>query len=90
MDANRFDSLARALDPCAGKNWCMDRTHTCGPAGQDYRCWVTTFGGNVCGLSTATSNVCFGRYENEVCVLAAGGGDHCASPSGQDFRYVTL
>ncbi len=34
---------------CAKKNWCENRTHTCGPAGGFGKCFVKRFGGkNIC------------------------------------------
>ncbi len=38
----------RPVNVCAGKNWCIDRSQTCGPAGGYGKCLVDASGGNIC------------------------------------------
>lgn len=42
---------------CSGKNWCLDRTQTCGPAGGYGKCLVDVSGNHICAelLFQATS-----------------------------------
>ncbi len=77
-------------NPCASRNWCVDRSHTCGPAGGYGKCLVGAFGGNVCAeilfqaqsCADCDSAVC----TNCVCMLAAGGGDRCNNgANGYDY-----
>ena len=71
-------------NPCAGKNWCLDRTHTCN--GGANQCFVTAFGGNFCSAVSLGVTSCAQCSNGEVCVLANGGGDHCGNLSGFDFK----
>jgi hypothetical protein len=75
---------------CGGKNWCIDRTQTCGPAGAEGRCFVEAFGGNVCGQALFQTPDCADcAFGNHRCVLAAGGGDRCNNgANGFDFLCV--
>lgn len=77
-------------NPCASRNWCVDRSHTCGPAGGYGKCMVTAFGGNVCAeilFQAATCAACDPSVCTDcVCMLAAGGGDRCNNgTTGHDF-----
>jgi hypothetical protein len=92
------DALAkkRQRNPCHGKNWCLDRTQTCGPVGGQSKCFVKAFGGNVCGeifLQVASCDACDPPNCRDCqCVLAAGGGDHCTNGLGShnDFFCVIV
>ena len=68
-------------NPCRGKNWCCDRTLTCGPTGGTGKCLVKATGRNVCAevlFQVATCADCEApSCIGCVCVLAAGGGDRC-------------
>jgi hypothetical protein len=79
---------------CAKRNWCEDRTHTCGPAGRNGKCFVKKFGGkNICAQIARQAETCADCAEpdcpNCICVHAAGGGDKCNNGvSGFDFLCV--
>ena len=80
-------------NPCDGKNWCLDRAQTCGPAGGFGKCLVEAGGDNICGeilFQAASCTDCApANCTNCRCVLAAGGGDRCNNgPAGQDFICV--
>ncbi|MDQ4039016.1 MAG: hypothetical protein M3313_11890, partial [Actinomycetota bacterium] len=45
---NQESEPAPPVNVCAGKNWCLDRTQTCGPAGGYGKCLVDPTGGNIC------------------------------------------
>lgn len=60
-------------NPCAGKNHCLDASHTCN--GGNGFCRVTLFGGNVCsspGLPVASCSQC---TSGQTCVLGGGCGN---------------
>jgi hypothetical protein len=76
--------------PCHQKNWCTDRTQTCGPSGGFGKCLVRESGGNVCAEILFQVQDCAQCAEpncsNCICVLAAGGGDRCNNgANGFDF-----
>lgn len=78
---------------CDGKNWCVDRSQTCGPAGGYGKCLVEAGGGNICGeilFQAASCTDCDPANCTDCrCVLAAGGGDRCNNgASGYDFICV--
>jgi hypothetical protein len=78
---------------CAAKNWCIDRTQTCGPTGGYGKCLVDATGGNICAeiLFQATSCTDCGpaNCTNCRCVPAAGGGDRCNNgANGYEFVCV--
>ena len=78
---------------CDGKNWCVDRSQTCGPAGGYGKCLVEASGDNICAellFQAASCTECApANCTNCRCVLAAGGGDRCNNgPTGQDFVCV--
>jgi hypothetical protein len=80
-------------NPCEGKNWCVDRSQTCGPAGGYGKCLVEAGGDNICGeilFQVASCTDCEpANCTNCRCVLAAGGGDRCNNgSSGHDFICV--
>ncbi len=75
---------------CKEKNWCVDRSQTCGPAGGYGRCLVESTGGNLCAeilFQARDCNECAApNCTNCRCVLAAGGGDRCNNgATGYDF-----
>jgi hypothetical protein len=69
-------------NPCAGKNVCMDRSHTC--AGGNKLCYVKAFGGNVCALNVSSVVSCdaCSSFPGTVCALSQGCGDslRCVQP----------
>ena len=78
---------------CAGKNWCIDRTQTCGPEGGYGKCLVDASGGNICAeilFQVASCTECEApNCTNCRCALAAGGGDKCNNgANGYDFICV--
>jgi hypothetical protein len=78
---------------CDGKNWCIDRTQTCGPTGGHGHCFVEAFGDNVCGEVLYQTPDCADCAPDQCvncrCVLAAGGGDRCNNgANGYDFICV--
>jgi hypothetical protein len=78
---------------CAGKNWCVDRSQTCGPAGGYGKCLITSSGDNICAeilFQVASCTDCAApNCTNCRCALAAGGGDRCNNgASGYDFICV--
>jgi hypothetical protein len=80
----------KTSNPCQNRNWCVDRSHTCGPAGGFKRCLVTAFGGNVCAEILFQATTCADCAEPTcvgcVCVLATGGGDRCNNgANGREF-----
>ena len=84
---------APPVNVCAGKNWCVDRSQTCGPAGGYGKCLVEVSGGNICGellFQAASCTECApANCTNCRCVLAAGGGDRCNNGvNGYDFVCV--
>ncbi len=80
-------------NPCAGKNWCVDRSQTCGPAGGYGKCLVDMYGGNICAeilFQVTSCTECEApNCVNCRCVLAAGGGDKCNNgATGYDYICV--
>ena len=78
---------------CARKNWCVDRTHTCGPAGGYGKCLVGVAGKHICGeLHSRSPLVTNAEGENCTdcnCVPAEGGTDKCNNgANGYDFICV--
>jgi hypothetical protein len=78
---------------CAGKNWCVDRTQTCGPEGGYGKCLITSTGDNVCAEILFQVPSCVDceapNCTNCKCALAAGGGDRCNNgANGYDFICV--
>ena len=76
--------------PCDGRNWCTDRTQTCGPTEGFGKCLVQESGGNVCAEILFQAQDCAECAEPNctdcVCILAAGGGDRCNNgATGYDF-----
>ena len=70
-------------NPCAGKNYCLDSSHTC--AGGTKRCLVKAFGGNVCGgfFYVDSCSTCSSSCPDCECAMAVGcssSGFLCAQP----------
>jgi hypothetical protein len=80
-------------NPCEGKNWCVDRTQTCGPTDGYGKCLVEASGDNICAeilFQVASCEECGAANCTDCrCVLAAGGGDRCNNgANGYDFICV--
>jgi hypothetical protein len=80
-------------NPCAGTNWCVDRSQTCGPSGGYGKCLVEAGGGNICAeilfQVPSCADCAAPNCANCQCVLAAGGGDRCNNgANGYDYIYV--
>jgi hypothetical protein len=78
---------------CAGKNWCVDRTQTCGPEGGYGKCLISTTGDNICAeilFQVPSCTDCEApNCTNCRCALAAGGGDRCNNgANGYDYICV--
>ena len=78
---------------CAGKNWCVDRTQTCGPEGGYGKCLITSTGENICAeilFQVPSCSECEApNCTNCRCALAAGGGDRCNNgANGYDYICV--
>ncbi len=78
---------------CAGKNWCVDRSQTCGPSDGDGKCLVEATGGNLCAVIVYQATTCADCAVldclNCRCALAAGGSDRCNNgANGADFICV--
>lgn len=78
---------------CEGKNWCVDRSQTCGPANGYGKCLIETNGDNICAeilFQVQTCTECEApNCTNCRCALAAGGGDRCNNgANGYDFICV--
>jgi hypothetical protein len=78
---------------CAGKNWCVDRSQTCGPTGGYGKCFVEAGGRNTCAEVMFQAKTCADcaapACKNCQCALAAGGGDRCNNgATGYDFICV--
>lgn len=78
---------------CAGKNWCVNRSQTCGPSGGFGKCLVEATGGNICAeilfQAASCADCAAPNCTNCRCVLAAGGGDRCNNgANGADFICV--
>ena len=83
---------APVVNVCAGKNWCIDRTQTCGPAGGYGKCLVDNSAANICAellFQVASCDECGpANCTNCRCVPAVGG-DKCNSgTNGYDFVCV--
>lgn len=83
----------RRRNRCAGKNWCVDRTHTCGPAGGYGKCLVGVSGNHICAeilFQVASCDECGPANCTDCrCVPAEGGTDKCNNgATGYDFICV--
>jgi hypothetical protein len=86
----RARKCRRRRSICQNRNWCVNRTHLCGPAGGYGRCLVKPFGNTVCAeilfQATTCSDCAEPACSNCVCVLATGGGDRCNNgANGKEF-----
>jgi hypothetical protein len=84
---------APEVNVCAGKNWCIDRTQTCGPAGGYGKCLVDGSGANICAellFQVQSCTECEApNCTNCRCVPAAGSADKCNNgANGYDFVCV--
>lgn len=91
--ADDAEAHKKRKKPCRNKNWCVDRTHTCGPEGGFGKCLIKAFGGNICAEVLFQTSDCADCEEPNCsdcrCVLAAGGGDRCNNGiNGFDFICV--
>lgn len=89
----RKDDAPPPENECAEKNWCVDRSQTCGPTNGDGKCLVEATGGNICAEILFQAPTCADCAAPDCldcqCVLAAGGGDRCNNGSqGYDFICV--
>jgi hypothetical protein len=78
---------------CESKNWCRDRTETCGPTGRYGKCLVDNSGKHICAellFQAASCDDCGpDNCTNCRCVPAVGGGDKCNNgPNGYEFVCV--
>jgi hypothetical protein len=78
---------------CDGKNWCRDRTETCGSSGRYGKCLVDNSGKHICAellFQAASCDDCGpDNCTNCRCVPAVGGGDKCNNgPNGYEFVCV--
>ena len=79
----------RRPNPCQERNWCVDRSHTCGESASG-KCLVGAFGGNACAEILFQVEDCAECEPPScvdcICALAAGGGDRCNNgANGFDF-----
>ena len=78
---------------CAGKDWCVDRSHTCGPADGYGKCLETASGKHICAellFQVASCDECGPANCTDCsCVPAVGGADKCNNgANGYDFICV--
>jgi hypothetical protein len=83
----------REPNVCAGLNWCLDRSQTCGPEGGYGKCLVDTRGKHICAEILFQVPSCTECEEpnclNCRCVPAEGGVDRCNNgATGYDFICV--
>lgn len=77
---------------CSGKNWCRDRTQTCGPASGFGKCLVDVSGNHICAELLFQASSCTdcepANCTNCRCVKAVGA-DKCNNGlNGSDFVCV--
>lgn len=83
----------REKNVCKGRNWCVDRSQTCGPEGGYGKCLVDASGENLCAeilFQVPSCTECEApNCVNCRCALAAGGGDRCNNgATGYDYICV--
>ena len=83
----------RRRNRCAGRNWCVNRTNTCGPAGGYDKCPVTTSGNHTCVeifFQVSSGDECGPANCTDCqCVPAVGGSDKCTNgTTGYDYICV--
>ena len=82
----------RRRNRCAGRNWCLDRTHTCGPAGGYGKCLVTVSGNHICAeilFQAASCTECGPANCTDCRCVPAVGADKCNNgPNGYDYICV--
>jgi hypothetical protein len=91
--AEAASSTSTCTGTCARRNWCVNRTHTCGPTGGHAKCFVLPLGNNICAEILFQAQACSAcRSPNCVncrCILGAGGGDKCNNgASGYDYVCI--
>ena len=90
---NQESEPAPPVNVCAGKNWCIDRRQTCGPAGGYGKCLEDPTGGNICAEILFQVTSCT-ECEAPNCVncryvLGEGGDDKCNNgATGYDYICV--
>lgn len=80
-------------NPCRGKNWCDNRTDTCGPSGGYGKCLVTASGNHICAeilFQVPSCTECEApNCIDCTCVPAVGGADKCNNgANGYDYICV--
>jgi hypothetical protein len=83
----------RRRNRCAGRNWCVDRTHSCGPAGGYGKCLVDVAGNHICAEFLFQASSCSECEQANCtdcrCVSASGGTRKCNNgANGYDFICV--
>jgi hypothetical protein len=83
----------RRRNRCAGKNWCVDRTDTCGPSDGYGKCLETVAGKHICAeilFQVRSCDECEPPNCTDCkCVPAVGGADKCNNgANGYDFICV--
>jgi hypothetical protein len=83
----------RRRNRCADRNWCVNRTHTCGPAGGYGKCLVTASGNHICAeilFQVRSCDECGPANCTDCkCVPAVGGADKCNNgANGYDYICV--
>jgi hypothetical protein len=83
----------RRRNRCAGRNWCVDRTHSCGPAGGYGKCLVDVAGNHICAEFLFQASSCSecerANCTDCRCVPASGGTRKCNNgANGYDFICV--
>ena len=77
---------------CDGKNWCVDRSQTCGPAGGYGKCLVTANGANICAeilFQAASCEDCGPENCTDCRCVKAVGADKCNNgANGYDYICV--
>ena len=83
---------APPVNACAGKNWCLDRSQTCGPAGGYGKCLVDGSGAEICAellFQVASCTECGPANCTNCRCVPASGADKCNNgPNGYDFVCV--
>ncbi len=78
---------------CANKNWCENRTQTCGPTTGYGKCLLTRFGRNVCAEILFQVPNCSQCAEpnctNCLCAHATGAGDKCNN-GANGYPYICV
>jgi hypothetical protein len=86
-------TLLASEETAARKNWCDERTHTCGPAGGYGKCLVATSGNHICAELHFQASSCDecgpANCTDCSCVPAVGGAEKCNNgANGYDYVCV--